>query len=598
MSAGLLLRNGIPRSTVVSPTKKFDMIEPRYATLQTLFADRVFRIPRYQRFYSWQSKQREDLFSDLRKLADRGPENHHFMATIVCHKTGEVTPIGAKEYRLFDIVDGQQRLTTLIIILKCIELNLEEGSEERMELGKTIVKSDGNLVLLQTNNANEHIFHSFLKDGQLPNPDSVRTHADRNLNKAFRECAQFVGEWGEVMSLLRLVQNRLGFVIFDTEDSRVVYSIFEVLNSRGLVVDWLDKCKSVLMGKAFELADSEEAAEASIDSLQALWGNIYREIADVAVPGQEIVRVTATLHFGPSKGKPLNAEDSLESLRDACTTSEIPRRITEKIYDVTKKLAALEKNIFLGPMTRILQARILAVALESARCLSGHQLKQALSQWERVTFRIFGLFGKDARTKVGDYVRLAADIANEEDGAASFKDIMESLRFLGQDYPVGSAVKEGLGNAYCYESPALCRYVLWRYEEFLARNEGSGATVDEHVRRDIWKKRASDSIEHIFPQTPRPGGPWEGMMHHQNEKPVEHWRHVDRIGNLILLPQSVNSAASRKSFEEKRGIFERHNLRMVRQVLEEKQWTLSEIEKREARIVKWAIKEWADLPVN
>ena len=51
------------------------MIEPRYATLQTLFADRVFRIPHYQRFYSWQAKQRQDLFSDLRKLGDRGNDN-------------------------------------------------------------------------------------------------------------------------------------------------------------------------------------------------------------------------------------------------------------------------------------------------------------------------------------------------------------------------------------------------------------------------------------------------------------------------------------------------------------------------------------------
>ena len=43
------------------------MIEPRYGVLQTLFADRVFRIPHYQRFYSWQKRKREDLFNDLKK---------------------------------------------------------------------------------------------------------------------------------------------------------------------------------------------------------------------------------------------------------------------------------------------------------------------------------------------------------------------------------------------------------------------------------------------------------------------------------------------------------------------------------------------------
>ncbi len=574
------------------------MIEPRYATLQTLFADRVFRIPHYQRFYSWQSKQREDLFSDLKKLSDRGNDNHHFMATVVCHRTMEVTPIGAKEYRLYDIVDGQQRLTTLILILKCIEVALEDGSEERTELAKTIVKRDGNLILLQTNNANEHIFNAFLREGSRPNKDDIRTHADRNLHYAINECTSFVQEWaierGDPMSLLRLVQNKLGFVIYDTEDSRVVYSIFEVLNSRGLAVDWLDKCKSVLMGKAFELAESEESAEATIGTLQNLWGNIYREIADVSVSGQEIVRVTATLHYGPYQGKPQKAEQALELLRDECDTADKPRQIAEKIYDVTKKLVALEKNIFLGPMTKVLQARILAVALESADCLTVREREKALAQWECVTFRIFGLHNKDARTKVGDYIRLAAKIANKEDGASRYSEIMGALRELGDDYPISDAVQEGLVNSDCYDRPDLCRYVLWRYEEHLARRAGRGATVDEQIRRDVWQLRAVDSIEHIFPQIPERGGAWDGKMQRGDGKVKKHWRHVGRIGNLILLPISLNWEAKRTCFEDKKAVYERHNLRMVREILEENQWTLAEIEDRESKIVDWAIEEWAD----
>jgi hypothetical protein len=59
------------------------MIQPTYGVLQTLFADRVFRIPHYQRFYSWHTRQRQDLFSDLRKLAAQNADQHHFMATLV-----------------------------------------------------------------------------------------------------------------------------------------------------------------------------------------------------------------------------------------------------------------------------------------------------------------------------------------------------------------------------------------------------------------------------------------------------------------------------------------------------------------------------------
>src|SRR5438094_5369158 len=97
-------------------TSEQEMIEPRYGVLQSLFADRVFRIPHYQRFYSWGNRQREDLFSDIRKLAGQKEDQHHFMATLVCHKTAETKSVGASQYRIYDIVDGQQRMTTLIIL--------------------------------------------------------------------------------------------------------------------------------------------------------------------------------------------------------------------------------------------------------------------------------------------------------------------------------------------------------------------------------------------------------------------------------------------------------------------------------------------------
>ncbi len=173
------------------------MIQPRYETLQTLFANRVFRIPHYQRFYSWKSRQREDLFSDLFKLAQRKDDNHHFMATIVCLRTKEVKAVGAAEYGLYDIVDGQQRLTTLILILKCVELALGPQDQASIDLKKILVKGDDNLVLLQTNNSNEHIFSAYLRDGREPTKADLKTDADRNLSAAIRDCKRFVEEWIE-----------------------------------------------------------------------------------------------------------------------------------------------------------------------------------------------------------------------------------------------------------------------------------------------------------------------------------------------------------------------------------------------------------------
>lgn len=575
------------------------MIQPTYGVLQSLFADRVFRIPHYQRFYSWQKRQREDLFSDLRKLAEQGEDRHHFMATIVCYRTPETKSVGTNQYRVYDIVDGQQRLTTLIILLKCIELALSKDSDDRDDLAKILVKRDGHLILLQTNNANERIFNRFIREGTRPIPEDLQIYSDHNLAGAIRDCERFVDEWANgrgVESLMSLVLHRLGFVVHDTEDQRAVYTVFEVLNSRGLDVDWLDKTKSMLMGRAFELSQSAAAAQADIQGLQNIWGEIYREIAKESVLGPEILRVAATLHFGAGAGKPRSSEDSLLQLRIACNATGKPSQLSELLLDYARKLTALHGDIYLGPVTQILHARVLAVAIMAAKGVNGPERQKLLEQWERVTFRIFGLYGKDSRQMVGSYVRLAAQIVGDDIETRTYNQIMAKLKLLGTDYPVEDAVKEGLAGKDCYEnSPDMCRYVLWQYEEHLAAQLGANATIDEHDRTAIWRKRATDSIEHIFPQSPWGEPGWNDKMRRKDEDPQNIFLHVGRIGNLLLLPIALNQEARTKPFVDKKAIYEKHNLRMVKEVCVEADWTLDEIESRESRIIEWANTRWADL---
>lgn len=566
------------------------MIEPRYGVLQTLFADRVFRIPHYQRFYSWRTRQRDDLFGDIRKLAKDKSDRHHFMATIVCHRTAETKSVGAALYRVFDVVDGQQRLTTLILLLKCIELALPTESEDRAELAKTLVKRDGHIILLQTNNANEVNFNRFIREGDEPSKSDIITHADRNLANAIRECRSFVKEWTDgdaILGLMRMILHRLGFVVYDTEDSQAVYTVFEVLNSRGLAVDWLDKTKSALMGRAFELASSNAAAEAEMQSLQSLWGQIYGAIAKEDVPGDEILRITATLHYGSGQGRPLSAEDALDAIRRAAATFDKPRAISGQLLDVARKLVELSENAHLGPVTKILHARLLAVALNSAKGVSEPERERILEQWERVTFRIFGLHWNDSRVKVGDYVRLAIKVAQGDLELRTFNQIMSALRVLGAEYSIDAALKEGLVGKNFYERADECRYVLWCYEEYLA--VASGVKVDEQLRAIIWARQPAATIEHIIPQWPH-GTTWIERL---KGAPVE--PNVHRVGNLLLLPMEQNAGAGRLPFERKKEIYSKFNSKMAREVCKSSDWTLNEIDEREKRIVEWARSRWGDL---
>jgi hypothetical protein len=70
---------------------------------------------------------------------------------------------------------------------------------------------------------------------------------------------------------------------------------------------------------------------------------------------------------------------------------------------------------------------------------------------------------------------------------------------------------------------------------------------------------------------------------------------VGRIGNLLLLPLALNQEARDSSFEKKEETYAKHNLRMVQEVCGQSDWTLSEIESREDRIVAWAKTRWCDV---
>ena len=128
-------------------------LQPLLLTMNNLMSGRLFRIPEYQRAYTWGKKQREDLFGDIKRIQTYNED--HFMATVVGLAREKVTII-ADQYTIVDVVDGQQRLTTLIILLKAVQkaLNKQDKTEAKLwgELNDLLIKQDKNcLLLLQTN---------------------------------------------------------------------------------------------------------------------------------------------------------------------------------------------------------------------------------------------------------------------------------------------------------------------------------------------------------------------------------------------------------------------------------------------------------------
>ena len=239
-------------------------LNPMYLSFDELLQKRLFEIPTYQRAYSWNTKQRSDLFSDIKKLYE-SPEykegRTHFMATVVCQSQMREESYDTDIYSIMNIVDGQQRITTLIILLKAIhkkmsELNHQKYRRSLFYLEELLVKDENRkLILIQTNHSSSLVLREYLLKGAHPSEEKVTTHAIKTLKAGFVDCEKFVDQWcekDEISDLLYLIRNKLFFILHILNDEGSVYTVFEVLNSRGLDVDWLDKCKSMLLGIAFE----------------------------------------------------------------------------------------------------------------------------------------------------------------------------------------------------------------------------------------------------------------------------------------------------------------------------------------------------------
>lgn len=577
-------------------------IAPEYLSFDDLVTKKLYRIPAYQRSYSWTKKQRKDLFEDIKKLYRTPDKNRvHFMSTIVCHQRPETEDIENRFFKVLNVVDGQQRLTTLVILLKEIWRYLyNHGYKESIsvkDLERLLVKNEKQLLLLHLYDKSSIIFREYLTNGKIPNINNVETYAEKNLVNAFNDCGKFVndcehifGDNGKngVMELLTLVMNRLYFLLHILEDESIVYTLFEVLNSRGLEVDWLDKCKCMLMGAVFDRS-GQDTKEERINELNNIWSEIYSTIGlDNSISGSDIIRFTTLFRRGKTLKRLSSEDESMSILREEAIKAPANAiDISKHLLDVTKELHKLLLNNRIKVVSKILQARLLAVSIMLADYLSNNEKQKALDQWERVTFRIYGLCRRDSRSKIGDYVSLACQINTEEIG---FEEVMKQLTNIGSDeFSIKESVKH-LQSADCYNGwDDEVKYFMYRYEEYLSEVKGIG--INKALWAKIWETSPDKTIEHIYPQTER--DEWKDKIRSKNKK-----LQCNRLGNLTVLPDTFNKEAHNKAFDKKKEIYSKSDLLIVKEIVSKDDWTQDTIEERENDLIDWAKSTWNDLELN
>jgi hypothetical protein len=269
-------------------------------TIEKLFADRVFCVPDYQRGYAWEEQQLAEFIEDV-ELLPSGRD--HYTGTVVLHdrkgqEAGCLDEEG-KHYAVSDLVDGQQRLTTIVLLLDAVRREMA-GIESLAKLADGIRKSyvevrdqaNQPLHKLKLNrDCRDYFARNVLGDQPGPEGPSIQSH--RRLTAARDFFADYLadqrknlgaGYEGWLKGLRTKVVQHLKVTLYTVEDQAEVGVIFEVLNNRGKPLSELEKVKNYLLFLASKL---NLAQHQLADVVNRAWTHVFERLMQADLTSAE-----------------------------------------------------------------------------------------------------------------------------------------------------------------------------------------------------------------------------------------------------------------------------------------------------------------------
>ncbi len=520
----------------------------------------VFEIPSYQRGYAWQERQLKDFWNDLEHVSKLG-DKFHYMHSLTLRETENEF-----ESNAFEIIDGQQRLATSLILLSLLAkitqnkdpkhslINLEPVLSYKCyglsEAFRAIMEEEKDLEAFKTSFYAKNLIdaHAFFKEKISNTPVGT-------LEKMFDA----------------LIKKML-FSVVELNDNRIdPFSSFETINNRGKDLSTLELLKNRLHFVAHKICD-EEDLENLQNEINDTYTIIYHDLRFFKDDHlEDFLKHFVAYYYGENskfKERLLNTAfdahkkyddlyDEYEKINDlllylsyspkvwyflhTLDDEELRIEITPKmrsLLDKMRRLNALSDNAFLPLLLSLLTIQLVGRSANE-QPYTTKELESLLEYLERFGFLIYGVAGKN--TAKNEWIELAfqafrayrswGDRITIEDlpplEKHFFKGKHSGLKLLENNINFNNAKK-------WYQWGKALNYLLYEYE--LYHNPETTLNFDSSI----------ESIEHILPQKPDQG-------YSAKEKSWAKNPHiVHALGNLLLIPKNANSSLSNKPFEEKR----------------------------------------------
>jgi len=538
-------------------------------SLAKIFSDDyVFTIPGYQRPYAWGRDQAQELLDDLlgalasapAQLSDAAP---YFLGSIVLIKA-EATPEAT-------VVDGQQRLTTLTLLLSAIRATVGDDELQKDITGciyekGSLVKGTQARYRLLLRERDRDFFRQYVQHENgmqaLAQLNTVLPDAQarlRNNAQVFMDGLAKLPQ-AQLVRLVQFVITRCYLVTVATPDLDSAYRIFGVLNSRGLDLSATDILKAEIIGgiepalrDAYTKKWEDEEEDLGRDEFGDLFSHI-RMVYRKAKPQGTLLKEFKE-HVVPAR-QPRSFVDEVllpmaqafAELRDADYTST---HHAEQVNEHLRWLNRLEFKDWVAPALSFF--------------VRYRQQPDAVLHFFRDLERLaYSMLARKAgvNERIERFSALTSTVEAGGDLSAAASPLQLSPEEQHQTY---SALN---GPLYDTHSPRALALLLLRLDQLMS--DGSASYQHEVV-----------SVEHVMPQQPAPNSQWAAWVPDK----TQHQLWVHRLGNLALLSRKKNSSASNRDFGWKKSAYFTKGgsttFALTTQVLQFADWTAAVMQQRQ-----------------
>ncbi len=553
-------------------------------TFRQLMANGLsYRVPPFQRDYSWSGDEWDDLWQDIMGLYGEAAEPAHYMGYLV---------LQSSDGKRFDIIDGQQRMSTLTLLILAGISHLRDLADakagedknrrraEQLRNGYIGYLDPVTLIpesKLKLNRHNDRFYQTYLVPLERI-PRRGLSASEHLLRKAFawfkdriQEHAKSSGE--EVARFIDSLVDKLLFTVITVTDELNAFKVFETLNARGVRLSSTDLLKNYL----FSVIHASDPHDSEMSALESRWEGITGLLGSESFP--EFLRV-----FWNSRNKLARKTDLFKTIRKEVTakgeafqlirdldadanTYKALRDPRDPSWDPDEKKYLKELRIF-----NVRQPLALLLTVHNRFAEANREpFKRVLRAISVISFRYNVICNMQSSEQERIYNRVAVGVAAGE--LNSKRQIIEALKPLyPEDGFFQAAFREKELRTTNSRNKKVARYILFALERHVSA-------------RDYDFESNQYTIEHVLPEGAEAG--WQAFDDRQ------HAQTVYRLGNMTLMRAGKNRELGNCEYPDKSKVYMDSPFALTRRIAREyDKWTPDKIEAHQAWMADQAKSIW------